>query len=156
MIARQYRTADLPGLIGRELGRSSWHAVTQREIDLFAEATGDRSPLHVDPEAARRGPFGRTVAHGFLILSLVAALSEEAFEIVDAESLINYGVNRVRFPAPLPEGGRVMLSTTLNVFESRPAGHLLTLGFGIDLEGSSRQVAVGETILLAVPRAESK
>lgn len=142
--------ADLKGLVGRELGKSGWHQITQDRIDRFAEATGDFAPIHVDRDAAAKGPFGRTIAHGFLTLSLVASLSQEAFRITDAQSLINYGVNRVRFPAPLPEGGRVMLTTGLISVEDRPMGKLLTLSFEIHLEGSSRRVAVGETLLLAV------
>lgn len=142
--------AELDGFVGRQLGSSRWHRITQREIDRFAEATGDFQPIHVDPEAAGKGPYGRTVAHGFLTLSLVASLTPEAFEITDARSLINYGVNRVRFPAPLPEGERVMLTTSLVAVEDRPVGKILTLAFEIRPEGSSRPVAVGETLLLVV------
>ncbi len=90
--------AELEGLVGRQLGSSRWHRISQQEIDKFAEATGDFQPIHVDPQAARNGPYGKTIAHGFLTLSLVASLTPEAFEITDAQSLINYGVNRVRFP----------------------------------------------------------
>ncbi|MGB3900659.1 MAG: MaoC family dehydratase [Mesorhizobium sp.] len=146
--------AELDGLVGRQLGSSRWHRISQQEIDKFAEATGDFQPIHVDPEAARKGPYGKTIAHGFLTLSLVASLTPEAFGITDAQSLINYGVNRVRFPAPLLEGERVMLTTSLVAVESRPAGKLLTLSFEIHPEGGSRPVAIGETLLLAVAQED--
>ena len=142
--------AELEGFVGRQLGSSRWHRVSQREIDKFAEATGDFQPIHVDPQAASKGPYGKTIAHGFLTLSLVASLTPEAFEITGVQSLINYGVNRVRFPAPLLEGERVMLTTSLVAVETRPAGKLLTLAFEIHSEGASRLVAIGETLLLAI------
>ena len=145
-----FSLADLDGLVGQELGQSEWHRITQKQIDLFAEATGDYAAIHVDPEAAANSPFGSTIAHGFLTLSLVAALTQEAFNISDARNLINYGVNRVRFPTPVPVGGRVMLKTSLVSVEDRPMGRLLTLSFEIHMEGSTRQAAVGETLLLVV------
>jgi len=148
----RYTLADLPGLVGQPLGQSGWRRVVQRDIDLFAEATGDHAALHVDPEAARRGPYGRTIAHGFLTLSLVAPLSAEAFAITGAGALVNYGVNRARFPAPLPEGTAVQLSTGLAELAQRPHGQLLTLDFEIRTEGGA-VVAVGQTVLLAMAEA---
>ncbi len=146
-----YTLAELPGRVGSELGHSTWHRITQDQIDTFARATGDFAAIHVDPVAAASGPYGRTIAHGFLTLSLVASLSAEAFAITGAAALVNYGVNRVRFPAPVPVDSRLRLTTTLAGLDVRPAGHLLTLGFSITIEGSDRAAAVGETVLLAIP-----
>jgi acyl dehydratase len=146
-----YSLADLRGMIGKTLGTSGWHVVTQSQIDLFAEATGDRAALHVDPVAAATGPYGRTIAHGFLTLSLVAPLTDEALAITGVSALVNYGTNRVRFPAPVLVDSRLRLTTTLNVLEEKPFGTLLTLGFEIEVEGQPRKAAIGETVLLAMP-----
>lgn len=148
----RYRLAELSAKVGQVLGESGWRTVSQREIDLFAEATGDFAPIHVDAEAARRGPYGQTVAHGFLTLALVAPLTEASFEIEEAGELINYGVNRCRFPAPLLSRSRVRLSTTLTSLEHRSRGTVLTLAFELSTDASGRPVAVGETLLLVIPR----
>jgi acyl dehydratase len=140
--------AELPGLVGQELGRSTWHVISQKQVDLFAEATGDDAWIHVDPERARSGPYGGTIAHGFLTLSLIPALTAEAFTLEGAGVLVNYGINRVRFPAPLKVGSQVQLATTLNGIEDSPAGKRLALGFEIRAEGFDRPVAVGETVVL--------
>jgi acyl dehydratase len=146
---RAITLAELPGLVGTTLGESGWHTVTQAAVDAFAEATGDHAWLHVDAERAKAGPYGGTIAHGFLTLSLVAALTEEAFTVTDAAFLVNYGVNRVRFPAPLPVGSRVRLTTALNAIEESAAGPRLVLGFEIRAEGAAKPAAIGETVLLA-------
>lgn len=147
---RRIALAGLPALVGSVLGESGWRAITQDAVNEFAEATGDRSWLHVDPERARTGPYGGTIAHGFLTLALVPALTGEAFTVTDAAFLVNYGVNKVRFPAPLPVGSRVRLSTTLNAIEESAAGPRLVLGFEIRAEGAPKPAAIGETVLLAV------
>jgi acyl dehydratase len=139
---------DLPALIGQELGRSNWHAISQGQVNLFAEATGDHAWIHVDPERARTGPYGGTIAHGFLALSLVPALTEEAFALEGTGLLVNYGINRVRFPAPLKVGSQVQLTTTLNGIEDSSFGKRLVLGFEIRADGLDRPVAVGETVVL--------
>jgi acyl dehydratase len=139
---------DLPALVGQELGRSSWHAISQGQVNLFAGATGDYAWIHVDPERARTGPYGGTIAHGFLALSLVPALTAEAFALEGAGLLVNYGINRVRFPAPLKVGSQVQLTTTLNGIEDSAFGTRLALGFEIRVEGLDRPVAVGETVVL--------
>ncbi|WP_205648698.1 MaoC family dehydratase [Acuticoccus kandeliae] len=147
---REIRLAELPGLVGTRLGESPWHTITQADIDRFADATGDHAAIHVDPEASRAGPFGTTIAHGFLTLSLVAPLCARAFRLTDAAFLVNYGTNRVRFPAPVPSGARVRLEATLTAAEPRAQGTLLTLDFTMHLENSPRAAVVGETLLLVV------
>ena len=94
--------AELASAAGSQLGHSSWHAVTQQLIDDFADATGDHQWIHVDRARAAAGPFGSTVAHGFLTLSMIPALARETFRVTGARMAINYGLERVRFPAPLP------------------------------------------------------
>lgn len=147
--------AELQARVGEPLGVSGWRPVTQHRVDLFADATDDHSPLHVDPQAARDGPYGATVAHGFLTLSLVPALTAEVFDVADAAAFVNYGVNRVRFPAPLLVGSRVRLSTRLTAIEPGPAGPRLVLGFEIHAEGSEKPVAIGETVVLVVTGSPS-
>jgi acyl dehydratase len=101
---------DLEHHAGQDLGTSSWHVVTQERVDLFADATGDHQWIHVDRERAAAGPFGGTVAHGYLTLSLIPQLLAEVVEVTGADLAVNYGLNRVRFPAPLPTGSRVRAS----------------------------------------------
>jgi acyl dehydratase len=147
---RRIALKELPALVGTTLGESGWRTVGQDAVNAFADATGDHSWLHVDPERARTGPYGGTIAHGFLTLALVPALTGEAFTVTDAAFLVNYGVNKVRFPAPLPVGSRVKLTTTLNAVEESAAGPRLVLGFEIRAEGAPKPAATGETVLLAV------
>lgn len=134
--------------MGQELGRSQWHTVTQEQVDLFAQATGDHAWIHTDPERARGGPFRGTVAHGFLTLALVPRLTEDVFTVAGGVFLINYGVNRVRFPAPLRVGSAVQLVTRLNGVEESAGGTRLLLGFEIVARGESRPAAAGETVVL--------
>ena len=144
------RIADLAGLVGQPLGRSDWHAVTQTAVDGFAEATGDKAWIHVDVDRAKASPFGGTIAHGFFTLALIPALTAEAFEIPDAAILVNYGVNRARFPAPLRVGRRVRLETTLNGLEAIPNGARLALGFTMAIDDELKPAAVGETVLMVL------
>src|ERR1700721_4227923 len=95
---------ELSSHVGQRLGVGPWHDVTQEQVGLFADATGDHQWIHLDPERAKAGPFGGTVAHGFLTLSLAPLLVQEVVEVADASVVINYGLNKVRFPAPVPVG----------------------------------------------------
>ena len=132
----------------RELGTSSWVAIEQRQIDLFAEATGDHQWIHVDPEAAALGPFGQTVAHGYLTLSLLPMLLSEVMRVSDSRMGVNYGINKVRFTAPVPSGSRVRLHAKLLGGERRPNGVLFRIGVEIEVEGGARPVVVGEVLFL--------
>ena len=105
-----YESVDaLRAAVGQHAGYSDWHEVTQEQIDLFARATGDYQWIHVDPERAARGPFGTTIAHGYLTLSLIPMLAAQVSRVEGVSMVVNYGLNRVRFPSPVPVGSRVRL-----------------------------------------------
>ncbi|HEV7211543.1 MAG TPA: MaoC family dehydratase, partial [Blastococcus sp.] len=105
--------AELPGLKGSELGSSDWFEITQDAVNLFAEATGDHQWIHVDVERAKQGPFGAPIAHGFLTLSMLPKFFESALEVLDTRMGVNYGLNRVRFTAPVPVGSRLRARMSL-------------------------------------------
>ncbi len=138
--------ASLQPLVGQDIGTSEWTTITQVQIDQFAQATGDHQWIHTDPARAATGPFGQTVAHGFLTLSLVPMLFESGFEIADVKLGINYGLNRVRFTAPVPAGGRVRGQFKLIAFEPLAGGAQLTVQVTIELEGSAKPACVAETL----------
>jgi acyl dehydratase len=141
--------AELEEAGERELGTSSWVPVEQREIDLFAEATHDHQWIHVDPEAAKLGPFGQTVAHGYLTLSLIPALMSEVLSVTDARMGVNYGIERARFTSPVPSGSRVRLHAKLAGAERRSTGVLYRVGVEIEIEGHEKPAMVGEVLYLA-------
>jgi len=143
---RYAQLADLQALVEREIGVSDWLTVDQARIDLFAQATGDHQWIHVDPERAAAGPFGTTVAHGFLTLSLLPQLFETAFAIDDVRMGVNYGLNRVRFMNPVPVNGRVRGHFKLLAFEPLPDGAQLTVQATIELEGAPKPACVAETV----------
>lgn len=127
---------------------SPWLAVTQERIDAFAAATEDRQSIHIDPAAAAAGPFGRTVAHGFLTLSLLVHLWNEAAPNVHTGVTVNYGLNRVRFPAPVYAGDRIRASFTVAAVEDTPAGERTTIAAEVEREKGDRPVCVAELVLL--------
>jgi acyl dehydratase len=131
--------------VGDVLGPSSWIEVTQERIDAFADATEDHQSIHVDPELAAAGPFGMTVAHGFLTLSLV---STAVFELVprNGAQVVNYGLNRVRFPAPVPAGSRVRASLRVESIEEVAGGEQVTYDVTMEREDGDRPVCVAELI----------
>jgi acyl dehydratase len=129
---------------GLEVGPSSWIEVPQARIDAFADATEDHQSFHVDPVAAAAGPFGTTVAHGYLTLSLLPAASYELLP-VDG-TVINYGLNRVRFPAPVPAGSRVRASFRLEEVEPVPHGVQVTMTATVESDGGDRPACVAEVI----------
>jgi acyl dehydratase len=133
---------------GRELGATDWVTVDQRVIDLFAEATGDHQWIHVDPEKAAAGPFGQTVAHGYLSLALIPALLEQLLRVSDARMGVNYGIEKVRFTAPVPSGSDVRLRGTLNSAERRGEGVLFRLGVTIEIRDQEKPALVGEVLYL--------
>lgn len=140
---------ELRALTGQEVGASGWVEVTQERIDRFAEASGDRQWIHVDPERARReSQQGKTIAHGFLTLSLLSELSREAVEVKgDFRMRINYGLNRVRFPAPVPVGARVRAHFTLLSVEDFPGGAQLTWSAVVESEGGGKPAVAAEWIV---------
>jgi len=132
---------------GDEYGPSAWVEVPQERIDAFADATGDHQWIHVEPDRARDGPFGTTIAHGYLTLSLLPAMS---FEVVPrdptVEMGVNYGLNRVRFPAPVPVGSRVRGSFRVEQVEPAEWGAQVTMAATIEREGAEKPVCVAEIV----------
>jgi acyl dehydratase len=136
---------DLESQVGKEVGVSPWTEVTQERIDTFAKAIDDFQWIHVDRERAKSSPFGGTIAHGFLTLSLLSHLSERTFGFTDRRMGVNYGLNRVRFTAPLPSGSRVRARFTLQKFEKLPDGGVqVTWSTIVEREGSEKPVLVAE------------
>ena len=138
--------ADLQALVGQEVGVSEWISVDQTRIDRFAEATGDHQWIHTDPGRAAKGPFGTTIAHGFLTLSLLPEMSASAFEVRDTRMGVNYGLGRVRFPAPVPSGSRLRGRFRLMKFEPLDGGAQLTVEVTMEREGADKPVCVAESI----------
>jgi acyl dehydratase len=132
----------------RDLGSSSWHTIDQRHIDLFADATGDHQWIHVDHEAAARGPFGGTIAHGYLSLSMVVMLLSEVLRVEGARMGINYGIDKVRFTSPVPSGSEVRLHAKLLNGEPRGEGVLYKVGVQIEIKGAEKPALVGEVLYL--------
>ena len=140
------RLADLEPLVGAELGVSDWIAVDQRRIDLFADATDDHQWIHVDPLRSAAGPFGATVAHGFLTLSLLPPMFAGGFVIEGLRMGINYGLNRVRFPAPVRVGSRLRGRFVLLAYEALEGGAQLTVLVTVEMEGSDKPACVAESV----------
>jgi acyl dehydratase len=145
-MTRTVALADLPALAGTELGTSSWVEVSQARIDLFADAADDHQYIHVDPEKAKDSPFGGTIAHGFLTLALFIPLWSEILEISDAGTLVNYGLDRVRFTSPVPAGSKVRLRATLATVTEVSGGYQLHVDGAIEIEGQERPAVVVQFI----------
>ena len=137
---------DLVDLVGHELGTSSWVEVDQVRIDTFADATDDHQWIHTDPERAKDGPFGTTIAHGYLTLSLVIPMWSEILEVPDARTKVNYGLGRVRFPAPVPVGSKVRARASLAELEQIAGGVQLTVDIVIERDGGDKPVCVAQPI----------
>ena len=144
---------DLAALVGAEIGVSDWVTVDQKRIDLFAQATGDHQWIHVDPVRAAKGPYGGTVTHGFLTLSLLPELGQAALQIGDVRMGINYGLNKVRFPAPVKSGARVRARFRLLAFDPLPGGAQLTMEVTMEAEGGDKPVCVAESLSRRFTRA---
>jgi acyl dehydratase len=138
---------DLKSLIGQEVAVTDWFSITQERVNLFAEATGDRQWIHIDVERSRKeSPYGGTIAHGFLTLSLLPMLMESAVSIPSAKMGVNYGLNKVRFPAPVPVGSRVRGRMTLQEVEDIEGGAQVTWKVTMEREGGDKPVCVAESI----------
>lgn len=138
---------DLQAAVGEELGSSEWLEITQERINQFAEATGDHQWIHTDPDKAAGGPFGTTIAHGYLTLSLLPKLTWEIYEVQGISGALNYGLNKVRFPSPVPVGSKVRATAVLTSFEEVPGGGQAVVTCTIETEGGSKPAAVAETIV---------
>lgn len=144
--------AELSALVGQEVAVSDWLVVTQERVNQFAQATGDHQWIHVDVEKARTGPFGGTIAHGFLTLSLIPQFFESALTVLDTRMGVNYGLNRVRFMAPVPVGSR--LRARLTLLQSDPIeanGFQMLWAVSVEREGASKPVCVAESIARRYP-----
>jgi acyl dehydratase len=152
---RYEKLAALQPLVGQEIGQSDWVLVDQRRIDLFAQATGDHQWIHVDPVRAAAGPFGTTIAHGYLTLALLPEMTASALHIADVKMGVNYGLNKVRFPAPVPAGSRVRGRFVLQGFEPLPGGAQLVIEVTMEREGGAKPVCVAESVSRRYTRVAS-
>jgi len=144
--------ADLVACVGQEVAVSDWTTITQEQVNRFAEATGDHQWIHVDPERARQGPFGAPIAHGFLTLSLLPLFSETAMRVLQTGMGVNYGLNRVRFPAPVPVGSRLRARFVLRSAEPvERGGTQFTWDMTVEREGSDKPVCVAESLSRQYP-----
>jgi acyl dehydratase len=138
--------AALQDAVGEHLGHSDWHRVSQEQVDAFADATGDHQWIHVDPAAAARGPFGTTIAHGYLMLSMIPMLAAQVSRVEGVRMGINYGLNRVRFPATLPTGSQVRAGVRVLSVEDIPGGVHVVSEVTIEREGGEKPCCVAETV----------
>ena len=147
MTVRVIQASELKGLVGQQIGTSEWVTIEQERIDKFAEATGDHQWIHVDPARAADGPFGSTIAHGFLTLSLIPALAWEVYTVEGARLSVNYGLNKLRFITPVPVGSRVRAHLSLANVEDVPGDALqVTTTVTVELEDAPKPAAVAETL----------
>lgn len=146
--------ADLPSLAGQDLGASRTLRITQEQIDTFADATQDHQWIHVDPERAKNGPFGTTIAHGYLTLSLAVPLFWDILDVDGAAQVINYGLNKVRFPAPVPVDSEVGASAHVKSVDEVAGGYQLTVVLTFNVVGGERPVCISEMILRYLSPAE--
>ena len=144
--------ADLPALVGQEVAVSEWLTITQEQVNLFADATGDHQWIHVDVDRARAGPFGAPIAHGFLTLSLLPKFFETSMAIRDSRMGVNYGLNKVRFTAPVPVGSRLRARMTLLSCDAIDNGGMqMAWQVTVEREGGDKPVCVAESLTRRYP-----
>jgi acyl dehydratase len=144
--------AELPALVGQEVAVSDWLTITQEQVNLFAQATGDHQWIHVDVERARAGPFGGPIAHGYLTLSMLPKFFESALEVRGTRMAVNYGLNKVRFTAPVPVGSR--LRSRMKLLAADPidnGGYQVAMQVTIEREGSDKPVCIAESLSRRFP-----
>jgi acyl dehydratase len=137
---------ELEKAVGTHLGHSEWHTVTQERIDQFAEATGDNQWIHVDPERAKDGPFGGTIAHGYLTLSMIPRMVWQIYTVEGLKMAVNYGSNKVRFPSPVPVDSRLRAGAELVGLERGPKGAQVTVRVTVEREGGDKPACVAEVV----------
>lgn len=142
---------EVAGAAGEELGTSDWFTVEQDRVNQFADATGDHQWIHVDEEKAANGPFGGTVAHGYLTLSLIPYLGAQVFGLETPGAKLNYGVNKVRFPHPVLVGSRIRSHVSIGEVTDLPKGKQLTVKHTIEIEGQDKPACIAETVVLLLP-----
>lgn len=139
--------SELPSLVGTTFGPSSWRTVTQEQVDRFAELTGDHNPVHLDPDFAARTPFGGTIVHGYFTLALVVPLMAEILEVTEVGTGVNYGLDRLRFPAPVLVGSAIRVSSRLAEVTEVPGGLQAVFENTFESQGQSKPVAVATMIV---------
>ena len=137
---------ELKAAVGEQLGYTDWLEIDQKRIDLFAEATGDHQWIHDDPEKAAAGPFGTTIAHGYLTLSLLPLFGPQLMGVEGVRMGVNYGTNKVRFPAPVPVGSRLRATGRICSVEDVPGGVQLAVAYTVEREGGDKPVCVAESV----------
>ncbi len=140
--------ADLVKLVGQRLGTSDWIEITQDQVDRFADATGDKQWIHTDPQRAANGPFGGTIAHGYLTLSLAPVVIAQVLEIRELTAALNYGLNKVRFPAPLPVGALMRAVVTVMSAQQKTSGVESVFTLTYEIDGQDRPACVADVIVL--------
>ncbi|MEU3243887.1 MULTISPECIES: MaoC family dehydratase [unclassified Streptomyces] len=144
---RTFATVDeLRAAVGEQLGYSDWVEIDQKRIDLFAEATGDHQWIHVDPERAASGPFGTTIAHGYLTLSLLPLFGPQLLSVEGVQMGVNYGTNKVRFPAPVPVGSRLRATAKVTGVDDVAGGVQVSVAFTVERDGGDKPVCVAESV----------
>ena len=141
---------QIEAAIGTHIGYSEWMEITQERVDAFADATGDHQWIHVDPARAADGPYGTTIAHGYLTLSLLPVLGAEILDIRGFSMMINYGLEKVRFPAAVPVGSRIRAGIELTSLQRKASGIQLNSVVTVEIEGGDRPALVAETVRLMV------
>lgn len=138
----QTTIAGLSALVGEELGTSSWRTITQEQVSQFADLTGDHNPIHIDPIAAAQSPFGTTIVHGYFTLALVVPLMAEVIEVTDLGTGVNYGLDKLRFPAPVPVGSRIRVSVRLAEATEVAGGVQAKFDVAFEVEGQTKPACV--------------
>jgi acyl dehydratase len=146
---------DLPTLEATVLGPGPWREVSQQHVNQFADATGDHQWIHVDPERAAAGPFGGTIAHGYLTLSLIPVLLIELLQVPDAARAINYGLGSARFPAPVPVGSRVRLTAVVEKVEPVPSGFQVALAATVECDAGPKPACAAQVLYRFIGRTEA-
>ena len=157
----KYTFAELKGVKDLDLGASQWLTIEQKRIDAFAEATDDHQWIHTDPERAAKTPFGSTIAHGYLLLSMVPKLFNDMFLISDAAMLVNFGLDKVRFMKPVPSGSQIRMKAKIESATVRKGNLLLRIrGFLMlrptDDDGEGRRAVVIDALFMAIPQSEAQ
>lgn len=139
---------EMAALRGQSIGDSDWVTITQEAVNRFADSTGDHQWIHVDPEKAAQGPFGTTIAHGYMTLSLLSSLFQSMYRVEGVKMAVNYGLNRVRFPAPVPVGSRVRAHGSVAEVENLGNGaYQVTLSTSVEVEGGAKPACVAESVV---------
>jgi acyl dehydratase len=142
---------EVEAAVGTSLGQTDWLEITQEQVNQFADATGDHQWIHVDVEKASKGPFGGTIAHGYLTLSLIAKFGGELFDVEGVSAKLNYGINKVRFPSPVPVGSKIRANATVAAAQRTDTGVQVSLQWVIEIENTLKPACVAETVVLLVP-----